>query len=57
MEPIFGSLIEHYGMRKVGVRGKTGAHKVMLMGTGFAFNLKKYMKFKPKVTASKAMVL
>ncbi|WP_235336652.1 transposase [Pontibacter korlensis] len=46
VEPVFGSLVQHYGLRKINVLGKSGAHKVMLMAA-IAFNLKKYMKFKP----------
>jgi len=34
---------EYYGLTKIGVLGKAGAHKVMLMAT-IAFNLKKYLK-------------
>lgn len=56
VEPVFGSLIEHYGRRKVGVRGKASAHKVMLMAAT-AFNLKKYMKFKPVQVLSQAIAL
>lgn len=56
VEPVFGSLIHHYGMRKVGVRGKAGAHKVMLMAAT-AFNLKKYIKFKSAEVVSKAIAL
>ncbi len=43
VEPVFGSLTEFYGLRKIGVLGKAGAHKVMLMAA-IAFNLKKYLK-------------
>ncbi|WP_235336463.1 transposase [Pontibacter korlensis] len=46
VEPVFGSLVQHYGLRKINVLGKSGAHKVMLLAA-IAFNLKKYMKFKP----------
>lgn len=56
VEPVLGSLVEYYGLRKVNVRGKTGAHKVMLMAAG-AFNLKKYMKFNTKSTVSQAIAL
>ena len=56
VEPVFGSLINYYGMRKVGVRGKAGAHKVMLMAAT-AFNLKKYMKFKSVKVVSQAIAL
>lgn len=40
VEPVFGSLQQHYGLRWMNVRGKRNAHKVMLMCTA-AFNLKK----------------
>ena len=43
VEPVFGSLTQFYGLRKIGVLGKPGAHKVMLMAA-IAFNLKKYLK-------------
>lgn len=43
VELVFGSLTQFYGLRKIGVLGKAGAHKVMLMAA-IAFNLKKYLK-------------
>ncbi|KKM95222.1 hypothetical protein LCGC14_1190470, partial [marine sediment metagenome] len=43
VEPVFGSLTQYYGLRKIGVLSKAGAHKVMLMAA-IAFNLKKYLK-------------
>ncbi|MFS4493510.1 IS1182 family transposase [Maribacter sp. 2308TA10-17] len=43
VEPVFGSLTQFYGLRKIDVLGKAGAHKVMLMAA-IAFNLKKYLK-------------
>ncbi|RYY24524.1 MAG: IS1182 family transposase [Sphingobacteriaceae bacterium] len=43
VEPVFGSLTQYYGLSKIGVLGKAGAHKVMLMAA-IAFNLKKYLK-------------
>jgi len=43
VEPVFGSPAQFYGLRKIGVLGKAGAHKVMLMAA-IAFNLKKYLK-------------
>ena len=56
VEPVLGSLVDYYGLRKLNVRGKTGAHKVMLMAA-IAFNLKKYMKFTSKSTISQALAL
>lgn len=43
VEPVFGSLTQYYGLSKISVLGKAGAHKVMLMAA-IAFNLKKYLK-------------
>ncbi|RZK31296.1 MAG: hypothetical protein EOO61_18205 [Hymenobacter sp.] len=43
VEPVFGSLTQYYGLSKIGVLGKAGAHKVMLLAA-IAFNLKKYLK-------------
>jgi hypothetical protein len=43
VEPVFGSLTQFYGLRKIGVLGKAGANKVMLMAA-IAFNLKKYLR-------------
>jgi hypothetical protein len=56
VEPVCGSLIHHYGLRKVSVRGKAGAHKVMVLAAT-AFNLKKYLKLKPLKVASAAKAL
>ncbi|ALI98573.1 IS1182 family transposase [Rufibacter tibetensis] len=56
VEPVFGTLVHHYGMRKVGVRGKAGARKVMLMAA-VAFNLKKYLKFNSVKAEGQAMAL
>ena len=56
VEPVLGSLVEYYGLRKINVRGKAGAHKVMLMAA-VAFNLKKYIKFTTKSTVSQAIAL
>jgi hypothetical protein len=43
VEPVFGSLIHYYGLRKIGVLGQAGAHKVMVMAAN-TINLKKYLK-------------
>lgn len=58
VEPVFGSLTHYYGLRKIGVLGKAGAHKVMLMAA-IAFNLKKYFKKgarKPSSAIFKAII-
>jgi len=43
VEPVFGSLQQYYGLRRMNVRGRNSANKVMLMSAA-AFNLKKWMK-------------
>jgi len=56
VEPVFGSLIHYYGLRKIEGRGKAGANKVMLLAAT-AFNLKKYLKFKPVKVVSQGIAL
>jgi len=43
VEPVFGTLQQHYGLRWINTRGKDLAHKVMLMAA-VAINLKKLVK-------------
>jgi hypothetical protein len=43
VEPVFGTLQQHYGLRWINARGKECAHKIMLMA-GTAVNLKKWIK-------------
>jgi len=43
VEPVFGSLQQYYGLRRMNVRGKNSANKVMLMAAA-AFNIKKWVK-------------
>jgi hypothetical protein len=43
VEPVFGNLLPHYGLRRLNVRGLAGAHKTMLL-TAVAYNLKKLLK-------------
>lgn len=42
-EPVFGSLLQHYGRRRVNAKGRAAAHKTMLF-TAIAYNLKKLLK-------------
>ena len=51
VEPVFGSLINYYGMRKVHTRGIKQSNKIMMMAAT-AYNLKKYMKFSRKKVIS-----
>jgi transposase len=56
IEPVFGSLLQHYGMRRVNTRGRSSAHKTMIL-TAIAFNLKKLLKYQPKQVIRLAMAL
>lgn len=47
VEPVFGTLINFLGMRKVNTRGKSAATKCMLMAAT-AYNLKKLLKYGTK---------
>ncbi len=57
VEPVFGSLLNYYGMKRANARGRQSAHKQMLMAA-CAYNLQKLLKglkhLKPK---AQAMVL
>lgn len=56
VEPVFGNLLQHYGLRRVGTKGRTAAHKVMLL-SAIAYNLKKLLKHQPKRVVSLALAL
>ena len=56
IEPVFGSLLQHYGLRRVNTRGRGSAHKTMLL-SAIAINLKKRLKHQPHRQASLAMAL
>jgi transposase len=56
VEPVFGSLLHHYGLRRVGTKGRAAAHKAMLL-SAIAYNLKKLLKHQSKQTASVAIAL
>lgn len=45
VEPVFGTLTQFMGMRKINTLGIQQANKVMMMAA-MAYNLKKYLKFK-----------
>ena len=47
VEPVFGTLTQFMGMRKINTIGIQQANKVMLMA-GAAYNLKKLLKFTQK---------
>jgi transposase len=52
VEPVFGTLTQFMGMRKLFTRGIKQANKVMLL-SAVAYNLKKYLKFIQKRVESK----
>jgi hypothetical protein len=51
VEPVFGTLTQFMGMRKVNTIGIKQANKVMLMAA-VAYNVKKYLKFTQKLTTT-----
>jgi hypothetical protein len=56
VEPVFGNLLHHYGLRRMNVRGHAGAHKTMLL-TAVAYNLKKLLNYRPERQLSLALPL
>ena len=56
VEPVFGTLKEYMGLRKINTLGIKQANKVMQMAA-IAYNLKKYLKFISKTTKSQAKSL
>ena len=55
VEPVFGSLTQFMGMRKVNTIGIKQANKVMLM-SATAYNLKKLLKYTQKKAKSGVQV-
>lgn len=53
VEPVFGTLTQFLGLRKINTRGIAAANKCMLM-SAVAYNLKKYLKFEQKRVKSMA---
>jgi hypothetical protein len=53
VEPVFGTLMEFTGMRKMNTIGIRQANKNMLMAA-VAYNLKKYLKFEAKTLGNMA---
>lgn len=56
VEPVFGSLLQHYGLRQVNTRGRASAHKAMLLAA-IAYNLKKLLKYRPQQQLGLAVAL
>jgi transposase len=55
VEPVFGTLTQFMGLRKINTRGISNANKCMLVAA-MAYNLKKYMKFTKNKAESVAQV-
>ena len=55
VEPVFGTLTQFMGLRKINTIGITQANKVMHLSS-MAYNLKKYLKFITKTVKSNAKV-
>ncbi len=53
VEPVFGTLINFMGLRKINTIGIRQANKVMIMA-GIAYNLKKYLRYKNNQAESMA---
>jgi radical SAM protein with 4Fe4S-binding SPASM domain len=51
VEPVFGTLTQFMGLRKVNTKGIRQAQKVMLL-SAVAYNVKKYLKFTQKLAQS-----
>jgi transposase len=56
VEPVFGSLLQHYGLRRVSTRGRSNAHKTMLLAA-IAYNLKKLLRYRPQQRLGLAIAL
>ena len=55
VEPVFGTLTQFMGLRKINTIGIAQANKVMHL-SAMAYNLKKYLKFIGKTVRSDAKV-
>lgn len=53
VEPVFGTLTQFLGFRKINTLGLKQANKVMHLSV-MAYNLKKYLKFTSKTVQSNA---
>uniref|UniRef100_UPI003F6CC157 transposase n=1 Tax=Winogradskyella sp. TaxID=1883156 RepID=UPI003F6CC157 len=56
VEPVFGTLTQFMGLRKINTIGIKQANKVMHLAA-MAYNLKKYLKFTQKLSKTKAKAL
>jgi transposase len=54
VEPVFGTLLEFLGLRKINTHGISAANKCMLV-SAVAYNLKKYLKFEYKLAKTMSL--
>ncbi|WP_243900368.1 IS1182 family transposase [Hymenobacter defluvii] len=54
--PVFGSLLHHYGLRRIHVCGQAGAHKSMLLAA-VAYKLKKLLRAQPQQQVAMAVAV
>jgi transposase len=54
VEPVFGNLLHHYGLRRVNIKGQAAAQKAMVL-SAIAYNLKKLLKYQPTRVRSVAL--
>ncbi|MBJ6146424.1 IS1182 family transposase [Hymenobacter sp. BT559] len=54
VEPVFGNLLHHYGLRRVNTKGQAAAHKAMVL-SAVAYNLKKLLKYQSTRVRSMAL--
>ena len=47
VEPVFGNLLHHYGLRRVNTKGQAAAQKAMVL-SAIAYNLKKLLQYQLK---------
>ena len=54
VEPVFGNLLHHYGLRRVNTKGQAAAQKAMVL-SAVAYNLKKLLKYQSQRVRSVAL--
>ncbi|MFD1874866.1 transposase [Hymenobacter bucti] len=54
VEPVFGNLFHHYGLRRGSTKGHAAAHKAMVL-SAVAYNLKNLLKYQPNRVRSVAL--
>lgn len=55
MEPVFGNLLYHYGLRRVNMKGQAAVHKAILL-SAVAYNFKNLLEYQPTCVRRLALV-